>query len=80
MDESVKLKLDQGETGSVKTGRGVRKGCCLSPILSNFYCEYLTKEALVGPGDFRIGGQVIRTVKYGDDLMCFLRRKRCNGA
>jgi len=64
----------------VKTGRGVRKGCCLSPILFKFYCEYLTKEALEGPGTYRIGGQVIRTVKYGDDLVCCLKKKRCNGA
>jgi hypothetical protein len=37
MDQSVTLKLDQGETRSVKIGRGVRQGCCLLPILFNFY-------------------------------------------
>jgi hypothetical protein len=26
--------------------------------------EYITKEALEGYGDFRIGGQVIRNVEY----------------
>jgi hypothetical protein len=31
--------------------------------------QYLTKEALGGFGDFKIGGQVIRTVKYADDLV-----------
>jgi hypothetical protein len=41
----------------------------LSPILFNFYSEYLTKEALEGFGDFKIGGQLIRTVKYADDLV-----------
>jgi hypothetical protein len=46
MAEKVKVRLNQGETRSVKTGRGVRKGCCLSPILFNLYNEYLTKEAL----------------------------------
>jgi hypothetical protein len=69
MGQSVKVKLDQGETRSVKTGRGVRQGCCLSPILFNVYCEYLTKEALEGSGDLKTGGQVIRTVKYADDLV-----------
>jgi hypothetical protein len=29
-------------------GRGVRQGCCLSPILLNVYSECLTKEALEG--------------------------------
>jgi hypothetical protein len=52
----------------VKIGRGVRQGCCLWPILFNLYSEYLTKEALEGFGDFKIG-QVIRTVKYADDLV-----------
>jgi len=59
MDQRVKIRLDRGKTRSVKTGRGVRQGCCLSPILFNFYSEYLTKEALDGLGAFIIGGQII---------------------
>jgi len=35
----------------------------------NFYSECLTKEALDGLGDFNIGGQIIQTVKYADDLV-----------
>jgi hypothetical protein len=77
MEQSVKIRLDQGETRSVKIGRGVRQGCCLSPILFNLYSEYHTKEALEGFGDFKIGGQVIRTVKYADDLLLLAREKRC---
>jgi putative lipoic acid-binding regulatory protein len=68
MEQSVKIRLDQEETRSVKIGRGVRQGCCLSPILFKLYSEYLTMEALEGFGDFKIG-QVIRTVKYADDLV-----------
>jgi hypothetical protein len=31
--------------------------------------EYFTKEAFEGFGYFKIGAQVIRTVKYADDLV-----------
>ena len=75
--QSVKIRLNRGETRSVKTGRGVRQGCCLSPVLFNLYSECHTKEALEGFGDFKIGGQIIRTVKYADDLVLWLRKKRC---
>ena len=53
----------------MKTGREVSQGCCLLPILFNFYSEYLTKEALEGFGDFKIGGQVICNLKYTDNLV-----------
>jgi len=48
MAQSVKIRLNRGETRSVKTGRGVRQGCCLSPILFNLYSECHIKEALEG--------------------------------
>ena len=63
------MRLDRGETRSVQIGRGVRQGCCFSPSLFNLYREYLAKEALDGLGDFNIGGQIIQTVKYADDLV-----------
>jgi hypothetical protein len=33
------------------------------------YSKYPTQVALEGFGDFKIGGQVICTVKYADDLV-----------
>ena len=75
MAQSVKVRLDRGETGSVKTGRGVRQGCCLSPIMFNLYNECLTTEALEGFGDFKIGGQIIHTVKYADEIVLLAKEE-----
>jgi hypothetical protein len=46
----------------------VRNGCCLSPILFNFYIEYRTKEVLEGSGDCNTV-QVTSTVKYANELV-----------
>jgi len=74
--QRVKVRLNRGETRSMKTGRGVKEECCLSPILFNLYSECLTKEALEGFGDFKIGGHIIHTVKYADDFV-LVRKKSC---
>jgi len=74
--QSVKIRLNQGETRSVKNGKGVRQGCCLSPILFSLYSECHTKEALEGFGDFKIGGQIIHTVKCADDLVLLAKEEK----
>jgi Reverse transcriptase (RNA-dependent DNA polymerase). len=63
MGHRVKLRLNQGETDSVKIWRG----CCMSPILFNLYGEYLIKKALAEVGDFKIGGRIINKVRFADD-------------
>jgi hypothetical protein len=60
----------------VKIGRGVGGGFCLSPILFNLYSECLTKEALEGFGDFKIGGQIIHTVKHAVDLVLLAKEEK----
>ena len=47
----------------------------MSPILFKLYSECLTKEALDGLGDFNIGGQIIQTVKYADDLVLMAKEE-----
>jgi retron-type reverse transcriptase len=75
MDQSVKVRPDQGVTKSTKIGREVRQGCCLSPLLFNLYSEYVTQEALEGLGDFNVGGQIISTVRYADDLVLLAKEE-----
>ena len=40
-----------------------------------FYSECLTKDALDGLGDFNIGGQIIQTMKYADDLVLMVKEE-----
>jgi len=47
-----------------RMGTGVRQGYCLSLIMFNWYSRYLTKEALEGSEEFRIGRQVIHIMAY----------------
>jgi len=45
------------------------KHFCHLPFQFVIFAHYLTKEALEGYGDLKIGGQVIRTVKCADDTV-----------
>jgi hypothetical protein len=46
-----------------------------SPILLKLYSEYFIKEALEMFGDFKIVGQIIRTVKYADDIVLLAKEE-----
>jgi len=60
MDNSGKVQVDQGDTTSVKYGRGVNtKTLFVTAILFDLDTKYLSKEALEEFGDFKIGRQVI---------------------
>jgi len=42
----------------------------------NLYSEYLTKEALEEFQNFKIGGQIIHTVKHADDLVLLAKEEK----
>jgi hypothetical protein len=42
----------------------------------NLYSKCLTKEDLEGVGDFKIGEQIIHTVKYADDLVLMAKEEK----
>ena len=65
----MKLGLNQGETDSMKTVRGLRKGCCMSSISFNLHGEYLMNRTLAEVEDFKIGGRIITMVRFADDTL-----------
>jgi len=71
MDKRVKPKLDQGKMINVKIGRGVRQDAVCRQFYSTFAANILIRKSRV----FKIGGQVIRTVKYVDDLMLLAKEE-----
>ena len=58
-----------GTTGWFQIGKGVYKGCMLSPCLFNLYAEYIMRNA--GPDEAQAGiktaGRNINNLRYADD-------------
>ena len=52
-----------------QTGKGVHKGCILSPYLFNFYAEYTTRNAGLqeAQAGIKIAGRNINNLRYADD-------------
>ena len=60
IDQRDKVRLDRGETRSVQIGRGVRQGCCLSPILFNFTANALPRKLWMGLEISRSEGKLFK--------------------
>ena len=43
--QEAKVRTGPGTTGWFQIGKGVRRGCTLSPCLFNFYAEYIMRNA-----------------------------------
>jgi len=48
----------------------------LSQIPFDLHSKCLTKEALEGFGDFKIGGKIIHTVKYAEDHVLLAKEEK----
>ena len=62
----VKVMQEFSEDSDI--GRGVRQGCCISPMLFNIYAEAMMTEAMEGIEEgIKVGGKLMQDVRFTDD-------------
>ena len=65
------------ETDWLKTGKGVRQGCILSPCLFNFYAEYIMRNAKLDESQagIKIAESNINNLRYTDNTTLMAESK-----
>ena len=68
MNQKAVVKIQQDCSDESEIGRGVRQGCCISPLLFNIYAEAMMMEAMEGIEEgVKIGGNLLKDVRFADD-------------
>ena len=75
--QEAAVRTGHGTTDWFQIGKGVRKGCILSPCLFNFYVEYIMRntgleEAQAG---IKIARRNINNLRYADDTTLMAERE-----
>ena len=66
--QKARVRLKDGLSEPAVIGCGTRQGCLLSPILFSIYYEAMLRDALSGVNEgIRVGGLLIKTVRFADD-------------
>jgi exonuclease III len=67
-EQRVIVRIGNKESKKTELGRGVRQGCCLSPILFNIYLEEMIREIEMKMKGVKIGGRTVSCVRFADDM------------
>ena len=68
MNQEGVVKVNGDFTEECLIGRGVRQGCCLSPVLFSLYTEMMMLEALENIDEgVKIGGRSLSDIRFADD-------------
>jgi hypothetical protein len=68
MEQEVVVRVAGGQSEPSMIGRGVRQGCCLSPVLFSIYPEMMMVEAMQGIVEgVKVGGMLLKDVRFADD-------------
>ena len=67
--QEVTVRTGHGTADWFQIGKGVHKGCTLSPCLFNLYAEYIMRNAGLDEAQARIkiAGRNINNLRYADD-------------
>ena len=76
--QEATVRTGHGKTDWFQIGKGVRRGCILSPCLFNFYAEYIKRntgleEAQAG---IKIARKNINNLRYADDTPLWQKVER----
>ena len=68
-DQEATVRTEHGTADWFQIGKGVCRGCILSPCLFNLYAEYIMRNAGLdeAQGGIKIAGRNINNLKYADD-------------
>ena len=66
--QEATVRTGHGTTYWFKLGKGVQKGCVLSPCLFNFYAEYIMRNTGLDElqARLKIAGRNISNLRYAD--------------
>ena len=68
MNQKAVVKIQQEISEESEIGRGVRQGCCISPLLFNIYADEMMEEAMEDIEEgIKIGGKLVKDVRFADD-------------
>ena len=67
--QEATVKTGHGPTDWFQIGKGVHRGCILSPCLFNLYAEYIMRNAGLeeAQAGIKIAGRYINNLRYADD-------------
>ena len=74
-NEEATDRTEFGETDNIDTGKGVRQGCILAPLLFNIYAENIMRKWEEWEGGMIIGGRRVTNLRYADDTTLFAETK-----
>ena len=68
--QEATVRTGHGTTDWFQIGKGVCQGCILSPCLSNFYAEYIMRNAGLeeAQSGIKIARRNINNLRYADDI------------